>query len=104
MATAKHPKVRSSGLFGRVCSKVNRLQFLIIFDFRRRSAENHFADIQHDNSITNTRKKESVFDDEHCLAIPAEVLGPVRLLLFGILLLAAVWYRRDTVFPSKRMI
>ncbi len=33
-----------------------------------------------------------------------DLLGPMRLLLFGVILLAAVWYRRDTLFPKKRTI
>lgn len=33
-----------------------------------------------------------------------DILGPMRLMLFGIILLAAVWYRRDTLFPKKRTI
>ncbi len=38
------------------------------------------------------------------LPLPADVLGPVRLLLFGMILLAAVWIQRDTLFPKKRTI
>lgn len=34
----------------------------------------------------------------------ATVLGPVRLLLFGLILFVAVWYRRDTLFPKQRSI
>lgn len=36
--------------------------------------------------------------------LPSSVLGPTRLLLFGLILLAAVWYRRDSLFPKKRTI
>lgn len=36
--------------------------------------------------------------------LSADILGPVRLLIFGVILLAAVWYRRDTLFPKKRTI
>ncbi len=36
--------------------------------------------------------------------LSAEILGPVRLMLFGVILLAAVWYRRDSLFPKKRTI
>ena len=32
------------------------------------------------------------------------VLGPVRLILFGVILLAAVWFRRDTLFPKQRSV
>ncbi len=32
------------------------------------------------------------------------VLGPVRLLLFGVILFFAVWYRRDSLFPKQRTI
>lgn len=38
------------------------------------------------------------------LALPADVLGPVRLMLFGVILFAAVWARRDTLFPHERSI
>lgn len=36
--------------------------------------------------------------------LPHSVLGPVRLLLFGLILFIAVWYRRDTLFPKQRSI
>ncbi len=36
--------------------------------------------------------------------IAASVLGPVRLILFGTILFAAVWWRRDTLFPMQRKI
>ncbi|HLD71063.1 MAG TPA: hypothetical protein VI873_00415, partial [Candidatus Peribacteraceae bacterium] len=36
--------------------------------------------------------------------LSADILGPVRLMLFGVILLAAVWYRRETLFPKKRTI
>lgn len=32
------------------------------------------------------------------------VLGPLRLLLFGLILFVAVWWRRDTLFPKQRSI
>ena len=38
------------------------------------------------------------------LPLSASILGPMRLLLFGAILLAAVWYRRDSLFPKKRTI
>ena len=38
------------------------------------------------------------------LPLPISVIGPIRLLLFGVILLAAVWYRRDNMFPKKRTI
>lgn len=38
------------------------------------------------------------------LPLPSAVLGPLRLMLFGAILLAAVWVQRDTLFPKKRMI
>ncbi|MBI2635779.1 branched-chain amino acid ABC transporter permease [Candidatus Peregrinibacteria bacterium] len=38
------------------------------------------------------------------LPFPSAVLGPLRLMLFGIILLAAVWIQRDTLFPKKRTI
>lgn len=36
--------------------------------------------------------------------LSAAVLGPVRLLMFGLILFVAVWYRRDTLFPKQRSI
>ncbi len=38
------------------------------------------------------------------LPLPLGMLGPLRLLLFGVILLAAVWIRRDTLFPKPRTI
>lgn len=38
------------------------------------------------------------------LPFPSAIMGPMRLLLFGAILLATVWYRRDTLFPKKRTI
>lgn len=38
------------------------------------------------------------------LPLPTSVLGPVRLLLFGIILLVAVYVRRDTLFPQQRTV
>lgn len=38
------------------------------------------------------------------LALPPELVGPVRLLLFGVILFAAVWVRRDAVFPRQRSV
>ena len=38
------------------------------------------------------------------LPLPTAVLGPVRLLLFGIILLVAVYVRRDTLFPQQRTV
>jgi branched-chain amino acid transport system permease protein len=32
------------------------------------------------------------------------LLGPVRLILFGVILLLAVWWRRDTLFPKARTV
>lgn len=32
------------------------------------------------------------------------VLGPVRLILFGIILFVAIWWRRDTLFPKQRSV
>lgn len=36
--------------------------------------------------------------------LSAAILGPVRLMLFGIILFVAVWWRRDTLFPKQRSI
>lgn len=33
-----------------------------------------------------------------------EILGPMRLILFGIILFVAVWVRRDTLFPKQRTV
>ena len=38
------------------------------------------------------------------LSLPAEILGPMRLILFGLILFGAVWWRRDTLFPQERRI
>lgn len=38
------------------------------------------------------------------IGLPAEILGPVRLMLFGAILFAAVWWRRDTMFPQQRSV
>lgn len=32
------------------------------------------------------------------------ILGPVRLMLFGVILFVAVWWRRDTLFPKQRTV
>ena len=36
------------------------------------------------------------------LPLSPGVVGPIRLLLFGLILLCAVWYRRDALFPPQR--
>jgi len=33
-----------------------------------------------------------------------DMIGPLRLILFGLILFGAVWWRRDTVFPPERKI
>ncbi len=38
------------------------------------------------------------------LPLPIDILGPMRLLIFGVILLAAIWVQRDTLFPKKRTI
>jgi branched-chain amino acid transport system permease protein len=38
------------------------------------------------------------------LPMAPAVLGPVRLLLFGLILFGAVWWRRDVLFPKQRKI
>jgi len=38
------------------------------------------------------------------VSMPPEFVGPVRLLLFGVILFVAVWYRRDSLFPKHRSI
>jgi len=37
-------------------------------------------------------------------ALPYDLIGPVRLILFGLILFIAVWYRRDNLFPTRREI
>ncbi len=36
--------------------------------------------------------------------IPLELLGPFRLMLFGLILIAAVYWRRDSLFPVQRSV
>lgn len=36
--------------------------------------------------------------------LPPDLLGPVRLILFGTILFAAVWWRRDVLFPKPRSV
>ncbi len=36
------------------------------------------------------------------LPFPVDLVGPIRLILFGVILFAAVWYRRDGIFPKPR--
>lgn len=36
--------------------------------------------------------------------IPPDLLGPVRLILFGAILFAVVWWRRDVLFPKPRSV
>ncbi len=36
--------------------------------------------------------------------LPASILGPMRHMLFGFILFAAVWFRRDNIFPPQRKI
>lgn len=38
------------------------------------------------------------------LPLDPSVLGPVRLILFGVILFGAVWWRRDTLFPRQRTV
>ena len=38
------------------------------------------------------------------IPIGAEFLGPLRLMIFGFILFAAVWWRRDSLFPHQRKI
>ena len=38
------------------------------------------------------------------LPLSSSVLGPVRLILFGVILFIAVWLRRDTLFPKARSV
>ncbi len=38
------------------------------------------------------------------IQLPADMLGPLRLIIFGVILLAAVYVRRDTLFPPERKI
>ncbi len=36
------------------------------------------------------------------VALPIEMIGPMRLLIFGVILLIAVYFRRETLFPPER--
>ena len=36
--------------------------------------------------------------------LPPDILGPMRLVLFGLILFIAVWIRRDTLFPHERKV
>jgi len=36
--------------------------------------------------------------------LSASVLGPVRLILFGVILFIAIWWRRDSLFPQQRRV
>ena len=38
------------------------------------------------------------------LPLPLHLIGPLRLILFGLILFAAVWIRRDTLFPAQRSV
>lgn len=38
------------------------------------------------------------------LPLDPTMIGPVRLLLFGLILFAAVWVRRDSLFPQQRTV
>ncbi len=38
------------------------------------------------------------------VSLPGDVVGPLRLLMFGVILLGAVWWRRDVLFPKRRTI
>jgi branched-chain amino acid transport system permease protein len=38
------------------------------------------------------------------IPLAADVLGPLRLILFGLILFVAVWYRRDSLFPRQRTV
>jgi branched-chain amino acid transport system permease protein len=37
-------------------------------------------------------------------SLPIEMVGPLRLLIFGVVLLIAVRYRRETLFPPERKV
>lgn len=38
------------------------------------------------------------------VSLPPDLVGPVRLLLFGLILFVAVWFRRDSLFPKQRTV
>lgn len=38
------------------------------------------------------------------VGLPPDILGPVRLMLFGLILFAAIWIRKDTLFPQQRRV
>ena len=38
------------------------------------------------------------------ISLPADLLGPVRLIMFGLILFAVVWWRKDVLFPQERKV
>ena len=55
-------------LIRRIRAKVNLLEFFRLFDFLGFSCENHFSDIQHEDTIADAGDKRQVMlDDEDCL-------------------------------------
>ncbi len=38
------------------------------------------------------------------IGLPIHLIGPVRLILFGLILFVAVWIRRDSLFPRQRTV
>jgi ABC-type branched-subunit amino acid transport system permease subunit len=38
------------------------------------------------------------------LPIAPDLVGPLHLLLFAVILFAAVWYRRNSLFPKRRTV
>ena len=52
------------------------------------------------STILLTLLKEAI----RFLPLPISMIGPMRLLLFGLILFAAVWWRRDALFPGQRTV
>lgn len=54
--------------------------------------------------ITSTVLLVSLKEGLRFVPLDPSILGPMRLLLFGLILFSAVWWRRDTLFPKQRSV
>ena len=43
-------------------------------------------------------------DGVRFINLPSDIVGPARLILFGVILYGAVWWRRDSLFPRERSV
>ena len=48
--------------------------------------------------------REMTLEENVLVALDAGLLGPLRLILFGVILLGVVYWRRDVLFPKPRSI